>query len=72
MFNKVVRSKVILGERRKIHEYALLKSEKEPDEVMNFRPVSLLCHLFKLLERLVLNCISQTIETMLINQLAGF
>lgn len=72
MFNKVIRSKIIPKEWRKAHVCALLKSGKQPDETKNFRPMSLLCHLFKLFERLVLKRISQTIETKLVKKQAGF
>lgn len=36
---------------RKARVIALLKPGKEPSEPKNFRPVSLLCHLYKVLEK---------------------
>ncbi|CAI6371000.1 unnamed protein product [Macrosiphum euphorbiae] len=40
---------------RKAHIIALLKPGKEPTSPKNFRPVSLLCHLYKAFERMVHN-----------------
>ena len=45
---------------------ALLKPENDPSSPINFRPISLLCHFYKLYERLVLNRMSPTIEHVLI------
>lgn len=71
MFNKVVRSKEVPKEWKIAHVYTLLKPGKHPDEANNFRPISLLCHSFKLFERLILKRITQTIETKLIKQHIG-
>ena len=57
---------------RKARVVALLKPGKDPTEAKNFRPISLLCHLYKLLERLVLNRISPVVDAVLIPQQAGF
>ena len=38
----------------------------------NYRPISLLCHTYKLYERLILNRIAPTIEEHLIKEQAGF
>ncbi|KAI5734515.1 hypothetical protein M8J77_007414 [Diaphorina citri] len=57
---------------RKAHVVALLKPGKDSDSPKNFRPVSLLCHLYKLLERLILNRISSYIDEKLIKEQAGF
>jgi len=51
---------------------ALLKPEKLPNEPKNFRPISLLCHLYKLYNRLILNRITPVIEENLIENQAGF
>lgn len=57
---------------RKAHVVALLKPGKDPNDVKNFRPVSLLCHLFKVLERMVLNRIIEPLENLLSPNQAGF
>lgn len=57
---------------RKAHIVALLKPGKEPDDPKSFRPVSLLCHLFKVMERMILNRITEYIDKNLIPQQAGF
>jgi len=40
--------------------------------VKNFRTISLLCHTYKLLERLILNRINDIVDKSLINEQAGF
>ena len=51
---------------------ALLKPGKDPSSPKSFRPISLLCHLYKLDERLILNRLSPIIEHVLIPEQAGF
>ena len=51
---------------------ALLKPGKDPSSPKSFRPISLLCHLYKLYERLILNRLSPVIEPVLIPEQAGF
>jgi len=51
---------------------ALLKPGKLPNELKNFRPISLLCHLYKLYERLILKRINPIIEENLIENQAEF
>jgi hypothetical protein len=51
---------------------ALLKPGKAPTDASNFRPVSLLCHTYKMFERMILNRIKDKIDGKLIKQQAGF
>jgi hypothetical protein len=51
---------------KKAHVLALLKPGKKPDDPKSFRPISLLCHPYKLFERLILNRISADIDKLLI------
>ena len=50
---------------------ALLKPEKNPKDPKSYRPISLLCHLFKLYERLILNRLAPFAEDFLIPEQAG-
>src|SRR6266496_3854627 len=51
---------------------AIPKPGKDPGDPKNFRPISLLCHTFKLMERLIVNWISEYVDSKLIKQQAGF
>ena len=51
---------------------ALLKPGNDPSNQKSFRPISLLCHLYKLYECLILNRLSPVIEHVLIPEQAGF
>ena len=57
---------------RQARVVALLKPGKDPSSSKSFRPISLLCHLYKLYERLILNRMSPIIEHVLIPEQAGF
>jgi hypothetical protein len=57
---------------RKSRIIALIKPGKQPTEAKHFRPISLLCHTYKLLERLILNRINDIVDKSLINEQAGF
>ena len=57
---------------RQARVVALLKPGKDPSSPKSFRPISLLCHLYKLYERLILNRLSPIIEHVLIPEQAGF
>ena len=57
---------------RQARVVALLKPGKDPSSPKSFRPISLLCHLYKLYERLILNRLSPVIENVLIPEQAGF
>ena len=50
----------------------LLKPGKDPSSPKSFRPISLLCHLYKLYECLILNRLSPVIEHVLMPEQAGF
>ena len=51
---------------------ALLKPGKDPSLSKSFRPISLLCHTYKLFERLILNRIAEHVDAKLIPEQAGF
>ena len=51
---------------------AILKPGKDSAIPKNYRPISLLCHTFKLYERLILNRVSPLLEQHLIKEQAGF
>ncbi|XP_047989047.1 uncharacterized protein LOC125228503 [Leguminivora glycinivorella] len=57
---------------RKSHVIATLKPGKDPEDAKSYRPISLLCHTFKLFERLVLERITTTLKDVFIAQQAGF
>ena len=51
---------------------AFLKPVKDLNEAKSYRQITLLCHLYKLLERLILNSLGPIIELHLIPEQAGF
>ena len=51
---------------------ALLKPGKEPSVAKSFRPISLLCHTYKLFERLILDRKEKHVDAKLIPEQAGF
>ena len=51
---------------------AILKPGKDPSEAKSFRPISLLCHTYKLFERLILNRLAAHVDEKLIPEQAGF
>ena len=57
---------------RQARVVALLKPGKDPSSPKSFSPISLLCHLYKLYERLILNHLSPIVEHVLIPEQAGF
>ena len=57
---------------RKAKTIAILKPGKNPQELKNFRPISLLCHTYKLLERMILNRLLPIVDEKLIPEQAGF
>ncbi|CAH1258394.1 Hypp2004 [Branchiostoma lanceolatum] len=57
---------------RKSRVIALLKPGKDPSIPKNYRPISLLCHTYKLFERLILNRIAPLVDELLIPEQAGF
>ena len=58
--------------RRQSKIIAILKPEKDSSIPKNYRPISLLCHTYKLYERMILNRIAPAIEQHLIKEHAGF
>ncbi|KAF0737198.1 Uncharacterized protein FWK35_00020508, partial [Aphis craccivora] len=72
LFNNYIRLKKIPKPRRQAHVIALLKPGKNPDEAKSYRPVSLLCDMYKLFERVVMNRIKTTIDANIIQEQAGF
>ena len=57
---------------RKARVIAILKPGKDPNVAKRYRPISLLCHLYKLFERLILNRLGLITEQHLIPGQAGF
>ena len=57
---------------RQANVVALLKPGKDPSVAKSFRPISLLCHTYKLFERLILNRIAEHVDAKLIPEQAGF
>ena len=51
---------------------AILKPGKDSSIPKNYQPISLLCHTYKLYERMILNRIASAIEQHLIKEQAGF
>ena len=51
---------------------ALLKPGKDSSVAKSFRPISLLCHTYKLFERLILNRIAEHVDAKHIPEQAGF
>jgi len=62
MFNNCIENNTIPVEWLKSHVVALLKPGKLLNNANNFRPVSLLCHMYKLFDRMVLNRINSKID----------
>ena len=57
---------------RRAKVVALLKPNKDPESPKSYRPISLLCTLYKLYERLILTRISPTVDEQLSPDQAGF
>ena len=57
---------------KKAHVIALLKPGKVSSDPKSYRPISLLSHLYKLFERILLNRIGPAFDEMLIPEQAGF
>ena len=54
------------------HIIAILKPGKDSAKPKSYRPISLLCHMYKLYERLILNRIAPSVDRHLIKEQAGF
>ena len=72
MFNNCVSNNKIPKLWRKARVIALLKPGKDPASPKSYRPISLLCHTYKLFERLLLNRIARFVDEHLIPEQAGF
>ena len=72
MFNNCLSSTNLPKLWRKARVIALLKPGKDPKVPKSYRPISLLCHTYKLFERLILNRIASFVDERLIPQQAGF
>ena len=71
-FNNFMKTKKIPKIWRQAKVVALLKPGKDPSVAKSFRPISLLCHTYKLFERLILNRIAEHVDAKLIPEQAGF
>ena len=72
LFNFCLFSKNIPKIWRKSKVIAIPKPGKKLDDPKNFRPISLLCTLYKLFERILLNRLSINIDKQLLPEQAGF
>ena len=72
MFNSCLDTNKIPKIWRKSKVIALLKPGKDPSVPKSYRPISLLCHTYKLFERLLLNRIASFVDDHLIPEQAGF
>lgn len=72
LMNNCIEADQIPKTWRKTRVVALLKPGKDPNKAKNFRPISLLCHLYKVLERMILNRIISKVDEILIPEQAGF
>ena len=71
-FNNCTETKKIPKIWRQAKVVAQLKPGKDPSVAKSFRPISLLCHTYKLFERLILNRIAEHVYAKLIPEQAGF
>jgi hypothetical protein len=72
LFNNITNTEKITKSWRKSKIIALLKLGKTPEDPKNFRPISLLCHTYKLYEKLILNRLKKFIDVKLIKEQGGF
>ena len=72
MMNSILKTQKLPKLWRKSKVIAILKPEKDSTLPKSYRPISLLCHTYKLFERMILNRLNPLIETMIIDQQAGF
>ena len=72
LFNKCANTKKIPKEWRKARVVALLKLGKDPAKSKSYRPISLLCILYKLYERMIMARIAPIAEEQLTPDQAGF
>ena len=72
MMNSILKTQKFPKLWRKSKVIAILKPGKDSTLPKSYRPISLLCHTYKLFERMILNRLNPLIEIMIIDQQAGF
>jgi len=72
LYNEIRNRKNIPKIRRKTKIIALFKPGKDTDDPKNYRPIALLCHTYKLFERMLLNPLVPFVDSALIKEQAGF
>jgi len=72
MFNHCIASNKIPKAWRIAKISVLLKPGKDPSIPRNYKPISLLCHIFKPFERLILARVAPFVDDGLISEQAGF
>ena len=72
LFNNCTETKKIPKIWRQAKVVALLKPGKDPSVAKSFRPISLLCHTYKLFERLMLNRVAEHVDAKLFPEQTGF
>ena len=72
MMNSILKTQKFPKLWRKSKVIAILKPGKDSTLPKSYRPISRLCHTYKLFERMILNRLNPLIETMIIDQQAGF
>ncbi|VVC42657.1 Reverse transcriptase domain, partial [Cinara cedri] len=72
LYNEIRNRKIIPKIWRITKIIALLKPGKDKDDPKNYCPISLLCHTYKLFERMLLNRLVPFVESTLIKEQAGF
>eukprot|EP00057_Strongylocentrotus_purpuratus_P017039 XP_011671513.1 PREDICTED: uncharacterized protein LOC100889621 [Strongylocentrotus purpuratus] len=72
MFNNCIENTCVPKQWLRTKVVAILKPGKDSNEAKNFRPISLLCQTYKLLERLILNRIGPHVDSQLNCEQAGF
>ena len=72
MVNSILKTQEFPKLWRKSKLTAILKPGKDSTLPKSYIPISLLCHTYKLFERMILNRLNPLIETMIIDQQAGF
>ncbi|CAG7722238.1 unnamed protein product [Allacma fusca] len=72
VFNACIETSKMPRLWRQAHVIALQKPGKDANDPKSYRPISLLCHLYKIFERVILNHMADCIDEGLIRQQAGF
>ena len=72
MMNSILQTQKFPKLWRKSKVIAILKPGKDSTLPKSYRPISLLCHTCKLFEPMIINRLNPLIETMILDQQAGF